>query len=68
MIDSDRINYKVLQNGDAEECRGFCLTAGTKHFSYADSEHCFCMNENTESRERGNTVSGNTSLTTCNGE
>ena len=67
MEDSDRINFKVMQNADAEECRGFCLTAYAKHFSYADSENCFCMN-NTESKERGNSVSGNTSLTTCNGE
>lgn len=68
MVDSDRTNFKVMQNADAEECRGFCLTARAKHFSYADSEHCFCTNETTESKERANSVSGNTSLTTCNGE
>ena len=70
MANFDRINFSGnLLRGDAEECRGFCLTAGTKYFSY-DISHlqCYCINQNIESRDRGNSVSGNTSLATCNGE
>ena len=68
MVDSDRKNFKNMQNADAEECRGFCLTAYAKHFSYADYENCFCTNTTTQISVRANSVSGNTNLTTCNGE
>ena len=69
MVDFDRENFIVLLRDDAEECRGFCLKAGTKYFSFDISLlQCYCINQNTESRNRGISVSGNTSLATCNGE